>query len=142
MDQTQKLLGSVVESARTGLDACEQLLRRAQDAAVREELMDQCARYQSYARDAERALFAAGGKPSPKGAAARAGLWMGLQMNTLTDVTPSHIADIAIQGATMGVIGMTKDRNDLPDADANAQGIASAYIAMQQENIERLKSFL
>ena len=73
---------------------------------------------------------------------ARMGMWMGIQMDTMMDATPSHIADMLIQGATMGVVGMTRDRNDLPDADAHAQGIASSFITAQQENIDRLKTYL
>lgn len=142
MDQTQKLLQSVVENARTGLDACDQLLGRTKDAAIRDELMNQRAQYQSFAQDAERALYAAGGQPHRKNPMERMGMWMGVHINTMMDASAQHIAEIAIQGATMGVIGMTKDRADLPDADANAQGIASSFISCQQENIDSLKNFL
>ncbi len=141
-DQTQKLLGDIVEGARTGLDGCEQLLRRAEDAAVRDELMNQSARYQRFARDAERALFAAGGKPHAKGMAARAGMWMGVQMNTLTDVSPGRIAEIVIQGATMGVIDTLRNRSALCDASPESRELAAAFAAMQQEIIDRMKAFL
>ena len=142
MDQTQKLLQSVVENARTGLDACEQLIGKTKDQNMRNELMTQRDQYQQFARDAENALFATGGQPHRKNPMARMGMWMGIQMDTMMDATPSHIADMLIQGATMGVVGMTRDRNDLPDADAHAQGIASSFITAQQENIDRLKTYL
>lgn len=141
-DQTQKLLQSIVENARTGLDACDQLIEKTKDAAVRDELMTQRAQYQGFAQDAERALYTAGGQPHAKGPLSRVGMWMGLQLNTLTDASASHIAEIAIQGTTMGVIGMTRDRAQLPDADANAQGIASNFITTQQQAIDTLKGFL
>ena len=141
-NQTQKLLQSVVENARTGLDACEQLIGKTKDQNMRNELMTQRDQYQQFARDAENALFATGGQPHRKNPMARMGMWMGIQMDTMMDATPSHIADMLIQGATMGVVGMTRDRNDLPDADAHAQGIASSFITAQQENIDRLKTYL
>lgn len=142
MDQTQQLLQSVVESARTGAEACAQLIERTPDPGMRNELLAQRDQYETCARDAERALYDLGGKVKNPGPAAKAGMWMGVRMNTLTDATNSHIADIAIQGATMGVIGMTRDRSAYPDADAHAQGIASAYITAQQDSIERMKQFL
>jgi len=142
MDQTQKLLQSVVENARTGADACEQMLNRIKDAGMRQELMTQRDQYQAFARDAEKALYDAGGQPHATSPLSRMGMWMGVQMNTLTDTSPSHIADMMIQGATMGVIGMTRDRNDSPDADAGAQGIASNFITCQQNSIDRMKQFL
>lgn len=142
MDQTQKLLQSIVENARTGSDACEQLLTHTKDAGMRQELMTQRDQYQAFARDAEKSLYEAGGQPHAKNPLSRMGMWMGMQMNTLTDSSSAHIADMMIQGATMGVVGMTRDRNDLPDADANAQGIASNFITCQQNSIERMKQFL
>ena len=70
------------------------------------------------------------------------GLWMGMRINTIADRSASHIADIVIQGATMGVVELTKARNFNPDADAQAQGIESFLITKQQEAIDRLKRFL
>ena len=142
MDQTQKLLQSVVENARTGLDALEQLLKHVKDAKMREELMTEREQYQGFIRDAEQALFAAGAQPHAKGMMERMGMWMGIRMNTMTDISNAHIAEMLIQGLTMGVVGMTRDRNDLPDADANAHGIASNFITTQQDAIERLKPLL
>lgn len=142
MDQTQKLLQSIVENARMGADACDQLLEKTDDMALRQELMNERQQYENASREAEARLMQMGAKPHPKGPMARAGMWMGMEMNTMMDKSASHIADMLIQGSTMGVVEMTKARNSLPDADAQAQGIASALITSQQEAIDRLKSFL
>lgn len=142
MDQTQKLLQTVVENARMGMDACEQLLTRADDPKIRQELMQEKQQYSDAVRDAETRLYDLGARPQPKGVMARAGLWVGMQMNTMTDKSASHIADMLIQGATMGIVELTKARNSFSEADAEAQGIASGLITCQQESIDRLKSFL
>lgn len=142
MNETVKLLERVAEAAHTGADACGELLEKTKDPGLRGELAAQRADYQNFARDAEQALFVAGGRLRAPGPVQRAGMWMGLQLNTLMDASPEHVADIAIQGATMGVIDMTRDRSDLPDANADAQGLASGLITAQQNAIERLKKFL
>lgn len=142
MDQTQKLLQTIVENARMGTDACDQLLSKTDDMALRQELMNQRQQYENASRDAETRLMQLNVAPQPKGPMARAGLWMGMQVNTIKDRSASHIADMLIQGATMGIVEMTKARNSLTDADAEAQGIASALITAQQEAIDRLKNFL
>ena len=142
MNQTQKLLQAIVENGRLGEDACDQLLSRTEDQAMRQELMQEKQDYAAAARDAEKMLFDQGVRPEPKGPMARMGLWMGMQINTAMDQSNSHIADIVIQGATMGVVAITKARNAFTEADAEAQGIASNLITKQQEAIERLKTFL
>ena len=142
MNQTQKLLQAIVENGRMGEEACDQLLTRTEDKAMRQELMLEKQHYEAAARDAEMRLCEMGIKPEPKGPMARMGLWMGMQINTAMDQSNSHIADIVIQGATMGVVAITKARNSYTEADAEAQGIASNLITKQQEAIERLKTFL
>lgn len=142
MNQTQKLLQTIVENGRMGEDALDQLLTRTEDINLRRELMQEKEDYASAARDAETMLYEQGVRPEPKGPMARMGLWMGMQINTATDQSASHIADITIQGATMGVVALTKARNSFTEADAQAQGIASNLITKQQEAIDRLKAFL
>lgn len=142
MDHTQRLLQAVAESGRTGADACEQLIRRTNDAEMRRELTLEKQQYSEGAQDAETRLYNMGVRPEARGPAARAGMWAGMQINTMIDKTPSHIADIAIQGATMGVVELTKARNTFSEASADAQGAASWLITRQQEAIDRLKAFL
>ena len=142
MNQTQKLLQAIVENGRMGEDACDQLLSRTEDQAMRQELMREKEDYAAAARDAEKLLYDQGVHPEPKGPMARMGLWMGMQINTAMDQSNSHIADLVIQGATMGVVAITRARNSFTEADAEAQGIASNLITKQQEAIERLKTFL
>ena len=141
-NQTQNLLQSIVENARTGLDACDQMIAKTKDAAIRDELMSQRTEYQNFAQNAERALFAEGAQPHTKSMMSKAGMWMGIQMNTLMDASQSHIAELLIQGTTMGVIGMTRDQGNLPEASAEAQGMATAFIQSQQSAIDRLKTLL
>lgn len=142
MNQTRNLLQSIVENARVGEDACDQLLSRTKDENLRMELMNERQQYAGFARDAEMMLENIGVHPRPQGMMERMGMWMGMQFNTAMDHSASHIADMLIQGATMGVVEITKARNSNPDADAQAHGVAADMIAKQQEAIDRLKSFL
>jgi len=141
-NQTQKLLQSIIENARTGLDACDQMASKTKDAALRDELMSQRTEYQNFAQNAERALYAEGAQPHAKNMMSRAGMWMGIQMNTMLDNTRPHLAELLIQGTTMGVVGMTRDQGNLPEASAEAQGMATAFIQSQQAAIDRLKALL
>ena len=116
MNQTRKLLQKIVENARTGADACDQMLSCAKDVDLRNELMNERDVYQDFTRDAERALFDSGAQPHASSPMSRAGMWIGVKTNTLADDSAAHLAEIIIQGATMGVIAITRARNDLPDA--------------------------
>ena len=142
MNETIQLLQDVVRNARTGEEAIGQLMEKAESREMRGELDREREQYRAAARDAESALAQAGGMPEPVGLAQKAGMWLGTQMNTLTDRSNAHIAEMVIQGATMGIIEMTKARNTYPDADAGAAGLASRFIVEQNDIIDRQKTYL
>ena len=142
MNDTVQLLQDVVRNARTGKDAVEQLMNKAQGDSMRRELEKEKETYQQTQRESERALVDAGGRAEPTGPLARAGMWMGLEMETLTDRSSAHIAEIAIQGANMGVVEMTKSLNTYAGAEPAARDMAERFVARQNETIERQKQFL
>ena len=142
MNDTVQLLQDVVRNARTGRDSVEHLMKKAGEGPMREELEKEKASYLESQREGERALEDAGGTPEPSGPVERAGMWIGLEMETLADRSDAHIAEIVIQGATMGVIEMTKALNTYDAADPHARGLASQFVVQQNEAIDRQKTFL
>ena len=142
MNETIQLLQDVARNARTGEAAIDQLREKVESAEMRSELDREREQYRAAARDAESALAAAGGHSEGVSMMQKAGMWVGTQMNTLTDRSNAHIAEMVIQGATMGIIEMTKARNTCPDADADAAGLASRFIVEQNDIIDRQKAYL
>ena len=142
MNETVQLLQDVVRNARTGQDAVEHLMQKAEEGRMRDELIREKEDYAVVRRESEQALENAGGRVEPVGPMAKAGMWAGLEMETLMDRSNAHIAEIVIQGATMGVIEMTKALNSYDAADAGARDLATRFVAQQNETIDRQKGFL
>ena len=142
MNETVQLLQDVVRNARTGQDAVEHLMQKMDAGRMRDELIREKEDYAVTRRESERALVNAGGRAEPVGPLAKAGMWAGLEMETLADRSNAHIAEIVIQGATMGVIEMTKALNGYEGADAKARDLASRFVAQQNATIDRQKCFL
>ncbi len=142
MNETVQLLQDVVRNARTGRDAVEQLMKKAESGRMHDELARELEDYTAAQHEGERALVDAGGRAEPSGPMERAGMWMGLEMETLTDRSSAHIAEIAIQGANMGVVEMTKSLNTYAGAEPAARDMAERFVARQNETIERQKQFL
>ncbi len=142
MNETVQLLQDVVRNARTGQDAVEHLLQKTEAGDMRDELIREKEDYAVTRRQSEQALVNAGGRAEPVGPLAKAGMWAGLEMETLADRSNAHIAEIVIQGATMGVIEMTKALNSYEGADGSARDLAGRFVAQQNETIDRQKLFL
>ena len=142
MNQTETLLNCVARNALTGKDATAQLIKRVEDSEMRRELVYQQEQYRAVHKQAEDMLSQMGKDAEAPGPMAKMGMWAGVMMNTAMDKSNAHIADIMIQGATMGVVDTTKARNECVDASAEAQGVASSFITQQQDSIERMTQFL
>ena len=142
MNQTEELLNCVARNALSGEDATQQLIKRTEDSRMRQELVWQQEQYRAAHKQAEDMLASMGKDAESPGPMAKMGMWAGVMMNTAMDKSNAHIADIMIQGATMGVVDTTKARNQCVEASAEAQGVASSFITQQQDSIERMKQFL
>ena len=142
MNETIQLLQDVVRNARTGQDAVEHLMQKAEAGRMRDELIREKEDYAVTRRESERALMNAGGRAEPVGPLEKAGMWAGLEMQTMADRSNAHIAELVIQGATMGVIEMTKALNSYDGADAGARDLANRFVVQQNETINRQKVFL
>lgn len=66
----------------------------------------------------------------------------GIKMNTMLDKSPSHIAEMTIQGSTMGIITATEELNRHAGVEEPVRQLASEIVQFEQNNIERLKGYL
>lgn len=66
----------------------------------------------------------------------------GIKMNTISDRTNSHIADIMIQGSLMGIIKCQKILNSNLDIEKSTIELLKAFNQFQRENISKLNAYL
>lgn len=142
MDQNAELYRSVQGAARMGIEAIGLLLDKSEDDGIRGEMLHQLSEYKKSERRALDALRILGEKPKAQNMLSKAGTWMGVQMDTLMDRSASHIADMLIQGSTMGVIELTRARAACPEASEDAHRLAKEFLENEDQAIDRLKNFL
>ena len=68
--------------------------------------------------------------------------WASLQMNTIMDKSNSQISQLLIRGNTMGIIEGRKLLNQNPDANSEVKDILNEFVKIQENNIEKLKTYL
>ena len=69
-------------------------------------------------------------------------MWGAIQMETLADASSEHIAEMMINGSTMGVVEMTKQLHRLPEASSGARHLAEDFLSGEQRHIDRMKEHL
>ena len=103
-------------------------------------MTDELSVYRRFAKEASEKLGERGLKPKELPMTAKMGAKMGMVMNTMLDTTTSHLAEMMINGATMGIIDLEKKLND--GGDGEAERLARDVLRFEKETAERLSTFL
>lgn len=141
--QNKDLLEEVYKATKMGLEATELIIPKVHDDSLREEVELQGENYKGMNCKARDMLRSKGREPDDDDATMKDVMLRGsIKMNTLVNKSSRHIAEMMINGTTMGIVDMTKRLNELDDADAGSKKLAEEYIANEQRNIEQLKTHL
>lgn len=137
------ILNEVYKASSMGIKAVEILLPKVHDGKMQSQIRKQQQSYETTAHKAAQMLQKKGQAPdSGTKPVQKAMLWGSIQMNTLANSTSEHIADMMIQGTTMGIVDMQKRLNELPQADSDSRQLAENFLKDEQQNIDELKKLL
>ena len=140
LDKNEELLNEVYKNTKMGGDSIIDLLDKVSDNGLRSEMTDELSVYRRYAKEASEKLGERVLKPKELPMTAKMGAKMGMVMNTMLDTTTSHLAEMMINGATMGIIDLEKKLND--GGDGEAERLARDVLRFEKETAERLSTFL
>ena len=98
--------------------------------------------YESIYAEADTMLRELGGQPENISAMSKISSQMMTTMKTMTDSSVSHIADMMIQGSSMGVTKIIQHKNDYDQSNPRITALADKLVKTEQNNIEELKKFL
>ena len=131
----------VYRNARLGAESILNLMPSVEDEALKSELTRQLTKYEEFAAEAKNLLEKRGESPLEESTFSRMMAKMGIKMNTLIDKTSSHVAQMIIEGAVMGVTDIQKRLNEADDY-GEAEPIAKKLIAFEEDTMERMKEYL
>lgn len=142
MEENKNLLEEVYRATQMGLEGIRAITPKIEDTKLKKEVRREEAVYQKFISRAEEMLAAKGALPQTHDGVKKAMLWGSVQMNTLMDSSPEHMAELLINGTTMGIVDMTKKVSELGDSDAGARRLAEDFINFEEKNVEQLKKYL
>jgi hypothetical protein len=73
---------------------------------------------------------------------ARAFLWGNIKLNTLTNKSTSHLAEIMLNGTNMIITDLTKSLNKNKNASKDAIVLAHSLLVFEEDKAELMKSYL
>ena len=136
------LASQLYRSARMGTQTIRELLTKTKNKEIYDELCHQLASYCEIESKIYNDLVSRGITPNDINPFQSAGAWLTIQFQTLFNKSPSHIAEILINGNNMGVIGITKLLNKNKGGNDYLITYGLEFINLVENNNERLKTFL
>ena len=142
MDGNIEFLNTLYQTAKMGEDNIKTILKTVNAEEIKTDLQTQMNGYNTFSYRVQQEMTKHDDVPKENGPMQKLMAYTGVRMNTMKDASPSHIAEMLIQGSTMGIIQETETLKKYPDADEPIKQIAQDLIQFEQNSIERLKQYL
>lgn len=144
-EKGMSLVSEVYKNTKMGADSITDLMSHVKDEKLRLEMTSELDRYEELASKAAKLSRDNGEEPKREGPMTRAAVKMSMAVNTMSDPSSSHIAEMMIQGANMGVTDLRRavsaeEKETEPNREALA--LANETIGFEERAVEKLKAFL
>ena len=137
-----ELLQYVHETAEMGIEGLNSLDGQVRDDSLRRVLSQQGAEYRQIADQAERLLRSLGEEPRDPGLLAKVSAEVMSTFKTLADPSASNIAEMVIQGNTMGATKSTRHLGDYAGGNREIRNLAERLLHTEEANAAQMKQFL
>lgn len=142
MDSNTEFLNYIYQNAEMGKDTISQLMRIVQEKRFKQKLESQKKEYNEIFDLASNKIENSKNTSKGIGTITKVSTYLMINLNTIRDKTPSHIAEMIIQGSTMGIVEITKKLREYVNADKDVLSLANRLLKFEQQNIEEMKQFL
>lgn len=142
MNGNAELLNFVYQNSQMGVDTIKQLINIVEDEEFKKHLESQFNEYKGIHSAAQNALNENGYDEKGIGTLDKIKTYLMINMQTLTDKTPSHISEMLIIGSNMGVINAVKNLKKYQNAEPSIISLMERLLKFEENNIQQLKEFL
>ena len=142
--KSEEVLAEVHRNCQLALQSISDILPEVDDTAVKEELLKQ---HEEYERISSKAATLARDKNvelKNPGPIKKAMMWTSIKMNTMTDDSRAHIAEMMVQGTVMGITALKSTLSDMSDdyADEDIKALAKELLASEEKFEKTWKSLI
>lgn len=142
MNGNAELLNFVYQNSQMGVDTIKQLIGITDNEEFSRHLQSQYDEYKAINEEARKMLNKNGFDEKGIGKLDKAKTYIMINIQTLTDKSPSHISEMLIIGSNMGVINAVKNMKKYGDAEKDILNLMNRLLRFEENNIQQLKSFL
>lgn len=142
MNGNAELLNFVYQNSQMGIDTLSQIMEMTDDEKLKDCLKRQKEKYEEFHKEAERLLHKKGHDEKSLSMFDKLRTYFMINVSTITDKTASHLAQMLIEGSSMGVTNALQDLRKYENADEDARHLMKKLYQFEEENVEKYKRFL
>lgn len=144
MNENVEMLNYIYKNAQMGQHSINHLLEIIENDSKLKNLLDnQFMEYKTIFDTAEKSLNELGHEGKGNSKIQKFETYMMIDIKTLTNKSSDHVAEMLIQGSTMGIIQITRRLKDYSGSiDKNVQKLAEKLLSIEQHNVEECRKFL
>ena len=138
---TEQLLQATYKNVKMAGDSILNVMPKVYDERMKSDMTVQLSQYEKFASEASKLLAQEGVKPEEEGTITKMAAKWGSMMNTMKDSSTTHLAEMMVEGATMGVNDMLKQirENENTDVSESALRLAREVCKFEEKTVEDWK---
>ena len=142
--KTEDVLKAVFKNVKMASDSILNIMPKVEDEKFKSDLTVTLSAFEAFASRATKLLADEGVKPEEEGTLTKLSAKWGTMMNTMRDSTTSHLAEMMVEGATMGVNEMLKELRESENSGVSesALRLTRDVCAFEEKVVEDMKAYL
>ncbi len=142
MNGNAELLNFIYQNSQMGVATIDQLLDISKNTDFNRHLQAQYNEYEAIHKAAKELLNRNGYDEKGISALEKLRTYLMINIQTLTDKSASHIAEMMMVGSTMGVIQALRSVRKYQSAEPNILELMQQLLKFEENNITELKQFI
>ena len=142
MNDDVKLLNFIYQNSQMGVETIDQLEKIVEDKNFKRYLKEKYEGYCKIHKDAKEKLNGHGYDEKGISSFEKLRTYLMINMQTLTDKSTTHIAEMMMIGSTMGIVSAIRNLNDYSNADNDIIKLMETLKAFEEKSYHDLQVFI
>ncbi len=139
----QNAINCIYKTAQIGLNSISNVSEEVENSALKGELATEYEGYENFISQLSAFIVEKGYEIKEVNPLKKAFMWGSIKLNTLTNDSSSHVANLMIKGTVMGITEMQEMINSQSEAvEPEIIEMAKKLKKMLEENEQKLKKYL
>lgn len=142
--KTAEVLQSIYKNVKMASDSIMNVMPRVKDKNLKSDLTVELSAFDAFASRTAKLLAEEGVKPEEEGFVSKTMAKWGTMMDTMRDSTSTHIAEMMVEGATMGVNDMLRILREAENSNASEKALRLArdVCEFEEKVVEDMRAYL